>query len=191
MWHLFQWELSPVKRLLRQVFQDCEKIAVDAPGSTRRITALLQQLSLIYYLDVRKQALLSFWSALGAAVVGMLFFLYAILHAMSPGGRESAQIGLWAGALTQFIAAVNFLLYFRVARQFATFHVCLERTNRFLLANTMCESLDPPTKDEVRKVLVDIVACAPMLTLDGSAEARGAPTQAHTHPSAETDPAAA
>jgi hypothetical protein len=157
---------SPVKRLLIDVFEQCDEIAEETiPGDTKKITALLQKLSLIYYLDVRWQAKLSFWSAFGAAVIGMGFFAYAIVHSMTPSGNE-ARVGLWAGGLSQFISAINFFLYFKVARQFATFHVCLERTNRFLLANTMCDSLQSPRKDEVRAALADIIACAPMLTLD-------------------------
>ncbi|MGH9421610.1 MAG: hypothetical protein ACRD3J_16660, partial [Thermoanaerobaculia bacterium] len=133
----------------------------------------LQQLSLIYYLDVRRQALLSFCSAFGAAVAGMLFFLYA---AMSTG--KQADTLLWAGGLTQFISAVNFFLYFKVARQFAMFHVCLERENRFLLANAMCESLDHPMKNEARKALIDVMAHAPMLSLDMDGTSR-LPLQRH------------
>jgi len=100
----------------------------------------------------------------------LLLFLYAIMHAMSPTGKESAQIALWAGALTQFISAVTLFSTFQCLDRFATLHVCLERTNRFLLANTMCDSLGAPARDEVRRLLIDIVACAPMLTVDGSAQ---------------------
>ncbi|MEA2165130.1 MAG: hypothetical protein QOK37_3257 [Thermoanaerobaculia bacterium] len=169
---VFLWgrSLKPVKQLLGDVFNECSEIAKHHTGSTQGIASILQKLSLIYYLDVRKQALLSFLSALGAAIVGMLFFLYAAWHSMSAHAiDESARISLWAGGLTQFISAVNFYLYFKVARQFATFHVCLERMNRFLLANTICDSLSGK-KDEVRATLAQIIANAEMLSLDPSVE---------------------
>jgi hypothetical protein len=86
-----------------------------------------------------------------------------------PSSRDAGQsvnISLWAGGLTQFISAVSFFLYFKAARQFATFHVCLERMNRYLLANTICDALDADTAKTVRATLVDTIASAPMLTLD-------------------------
>jgi hypothetical protein len=94
-----------------------------------------------YYQDVRYQALQSFWSALGAAIAGLVFFVCATSQAMSDDGRLRSIVSVLAGALSQFIAGVNFYLYFKASRQFASFHICLERTNRFLLANTMCENL--------------------------------------------------
>jgi hypothetical protein len=109
-------------------------------------------------------------SALVAAVVGTLLFFYAAALAMPPNSApqsvKSVNITLWAAGLTQFISAVSFFLYFKAARQFATFHVCLERMNRYLLANTICDGLDPETARTVRATLVDTIARAPMLMLD-------------------------
>jgi hypothetical protein len=152
---------------LKPLFAKCEEIADAKPGETSQLTSLFLQMSLTYYSDVRKQAVQSFWSALGAAGIGMLFFLYAILQAMSNGVSDKGSwIGLLAGVLAQFISGVNFYLYFNAARQFATFHICLERTDRFLIANTICEQLGDSARDEVRRALVDVIASAPMLSLD-------------------------
>jgi hypothetical protein len=170
--------LKPVKQLLEQVFSECDKIATQNIGSTQSTASILQKLSLIYYLDVRMQALLSFGSALGAAVVGMAFFFYAGWLSMSAhGASQSVNISLWAGALTQFISAVSFFLYFKAARQFATFHVCLERMNRYLLANTISDGLDDETKSKVRGALVETIAGAPMLSLDPAAEIANKPAK--------------
>jgi hypothetical protein len=138
-------------------------------------------MSLNYYQDVRHQAQQSFASALAAAVVGVGFFVYAAWQAMRPGqGDAAAIVPVIAGALVQIISGINFLLYGRAARQFAAFHVCLERTNRFLLANTLCENLNcHERRDAMRSELIRVVANAPMLTLDviahgaDSAAARG------------------
>lgn len=151
---------------LADLATDCNQIAVAQPGDTNRIASLLQSMMLRYYQDVRSQALQSFWSALGAAVVGLAFFVYGTAQAMTDEGQLRSVVGVLAGALSQFIAGVNFYLYFKASRQFASFHICLERTNRFLLANTMCENLEPPARDETRQKLIDIIATAPMLTLD-------------------------
>jgi len=157
---------EPVSAPLKELFRQCDDIAKSKAGDTHGIGALLQKMIITYYQDVRKQAMQAFWSALGAAGVGMLFFLFGISQTMRLGGNDSSRIGFWAGALAQFISAVNFYLYFKAARQFASFHICLERTNRFLLANTIAETLEPATRDDVRRMLVTTIATAPMLSLE-------------------------
>jgi hypothetical protein len=151
---------------IRQMLRHCEEIGNTAPDDAHRIGALLQEMILKYYADVRHQAQQSFIAALGAACIGMLFFIYAIWRGISSDGSIlQASLGVIAGSLIQVISGINFYLYARAARQFGEFHVCLERTNRFILANCMCEKLSPPARDEMRVELARIVATAPMLTL--------------------------
>src|ERR1051325_10217816 len=115
---------------VKELFKQCDAIARADRGDTNAIAALLQKMIITYYGDVRKQSMMTFWAALVAAVTGLLFFLYAIHLAMETKAWQSSIIGLVGGALAQFISGVNFFLYFRAARQFASFHICLERTNR-------------------------------------------------------------
>lgn len=152
---------------LEELKRDCEEIARTSPGDTNTMASLLQQMSLSYYQDVRKQAQQSFYCALGAAILGALFFIYAAYIVMEQDNKSNATFSIIAGALIQVISAINFYLYAKAARQFASFHICLERTNRFLLANTLCENLIcKDRKDKMREELVRVVANAPMLTLD-------------------------
>jgi hypothetical protein len=151
---------------IRQMLRDCEHIGNTAPDDAHTIGSLLQQMILKYYADVRSQAQQSFRAALVVACVGMLFFIYAIWRAMSSDGMLQASLGIIAGSLIQVISGINFYLYARAARQFGAFHVCLERTNRFILANCMCEKLSPPARDEMRVELARLVATAPMLTFE-------------------------
>jgi hypothetical protein len=169
-------------RPLKELQRECEEVATTKPGDTHQIASLMQQMSLHYYTDVRSQAQQSFRSALIAAVVGTVFFLLAAWYGMAK--NEKAWIGIVAGALTQVISAINFYLYGRAARQFATFHVCLERTNRYLLANTLCENLEMPLRDQVRHELIQVVSNAPMLTLDAT---EGGQTRKAAH-EAEREP---
>ena len=154
-------------RPIREMLQDCKEIARTEPGDAHRIGSLLQEMIVRYYGDVRSQAQHSFLAALVVATVGVLLFIGAIWLAMLSGDKAKAGVvaGV-AGGLMEFISGINFYLYLRAARQFASFHVCLERTNRFLLANTLCEKLSEPARDEMRRELVRIVATAPMLSLD-------------------------
>jgi hypothetical protein len=153
---------QPIEALRAQ----CHEIAFTAPDNTHKIASLLSEMILNYYQDVRSQAQQSFWCALGAAIIGTGFFVYAAHQGMNSGLNE-ASIGLIAGALIQVISGISFYLYSKTARQFSSFHICLERTNRFLLANTLCENLkNPDKKDSLREELIKIVANAPMLTID-------------------------
>jgi len=144
----------------------CEAVANTAPGDIQRMASLLSQMSLNYYADVRRQAQQSFLSALVAAGIGTLFFLYAAYHGKWQAGGPAPQISLIAGTLVQVISAINFFLYDRTSRQFSLFHICLDRTNRFLIANSFCGNIENrDRKDEARTELVKAVANAPTLTL--------------------------
>jgi hypothetical protein len=151
---------------IRGMLNDCMLIRKAASDDIQTIATHMQEMILKYYADVRRQAQQSFVAALGVALVGMLFFVFAIWRGMSSDGTQQASLGVIAGTLVQVISGINFYLYARAARQFGAFHVCLERTNRFLLANTMCEKLSAPARDEMRAELTRLVATAPMLTLD-------------------------
>jgi hypothetical protein len=153
---------------LQQLKAECEELARTRPGDTHKMASLHQQMSLNYYQDVRRQAQQSFYSALAAATVGTLFFLYAAWYMLPQNGHtpSNAYISLIAGSLVQVISAINFYLYAKTAHQFSGFHVCLERTNRYLLVNTLCENLSDEHKDDMRMEIIRVIANAPMITSD-------------------------
>ena len=80
----------------------------------------------------------------------------------------------------QVISGINFYLYARAARQFSSFHICLERANRFLLVAMLCRELDAPDRAEMRKKLIQAMLDAPMLTLS---EVTGVPDKVPSPPS--------
>src|SRR5262249_27238649 len=128
--------------------------------------ALLIGMSLQYYKVVQKQAQQSFFSALGAAVLGTGFFIYACWLAMHATAAD-ATVSLIAGGLIQVISGINFHLYSKTTRQFAGFQMCLERMDRFLLANSYCENLSSDSvKDDCRRKTIEVMVTAPMLTLE-------------------------
>jgi cytochrome bd-type quinol oxidase subunit 1 len=43
-------------------------------------------------------------------------------------------IGVVSGVIIEFIAGINFCLYSRASKQVGAFHICLERTHRYLIA---------------------------------------------------------
>jgi hypothetical protein len=72
-------------------------------------------------------------------------------------------IGVVSGVLIEFIAAITFWLYSRVSSQFGAFHICLERTHRYLLAYKISEQIKGD-RDATLRDLVCIMANAPMIT---------------------------
>jgi hypothetical protein len=72
------------------------------------------------------------------------------------------------------------LTYARAAKQFGAFHICLERTHRYLVAFKIAEKINSSNRDKTLEELVCIMANAPMITgkdinrvSDGSPEVRG------------------
>ena len=84
---------------------------------------------------------------------------------MNNNGIQTAALSAISGFLIQIMTAVVFYLYSQAARQFAGFHICLERTNRFLLANSMVENLPEAERASKRAEVITTVVNAPMLTL--------------------------
>jgi hypothetical protein len=78
-----------------------------------------------------------------------------------------AGVGVVSGILIECIAGINFWLYARGSRQFGAFHICLERTHRYLLAYKIAEEIKEG-KDNTITSLVCIMANAPMITQDRS-----------------------
>ncbi len=152
--------------LLADIQTSCIKMAEVDPKETQKVAALLMGMSLKYYAVVQKQAEQSFRWALLAAAIGAGFFGYSCWLAMN-ARVAGAMLSLIAGTLVQVISGINFYLYSKTARQFAGFHICLERINRYLLANSYCENLTTDNaRDACRQRMIEVMATAPMLTLE-------------------------
>jgi uncharacterized protein YjbI with pentapeptide repeats len=122
------------------------------------------QLKLInsYYSSVLEQARQSFRLAFAAALVGLLFFIVAvsILIIRQPTNIAASTISVISGALVEVISGINFYLYGRASNQLGTFHIRLDKTQNFLLADAVCESLEGTTKQTTRAKLVGTIANA-------------------------------
>jgi TRADD-N domain-containing protein len=158
--------------------EGCQQFAKVEPGDTRPFTEHLNGVILEYYEDVRRQAQQSFASATLMGTLGALVFLYGCYEAMHSDGRASAgtltpaTLTVIGGAMVQILSGVQFFLYSRATRQFSSFHICLERMNRFLLADTIALGLkDSAVQQTARLHLLRSIANAPMLTLDDAGAA--------------------
>ena len=157
----------------------CKELeAAAAQPQVGKMVAKHEELILHYYKDVLTQAKQSFDSAKSVARIGFWVLIGTVVYVLvtdvlahtnklgfSMSGHEKtvSVIGIVSGALIEFVAGVNFWLYSRVAKQFAAFHICLERTHRYLLAYTIADQV-ANQKDEIFGKLVCIMANAPMIT---------------------------
>ena len=93
--------------------------------------------------------------------LGLLFFFAAMMLLMLTRLQDVATISVIAGALVEVISGVNFYLYNKSSAQLAVFQQALDQTQRFLLANTICELLESETRDKARSELVHTIAERP------------------------------
>jgi hypothetical protein len=165
-----------------------------AEASLGDMVAKLETLILRYYEDVRCQANQSFvaakrvaWAGFGILALTLVYAL--IIDALARFGKLAAptdmsmtvaKVGIVSGVLIEFIAGVNFWLYSRGARQFGAFHICLERTHRYLLAYKIADEIEiKGDRDGTLRNIACIMASAPMIArMDAANDARGAPVAA-------------
>lgn len=175
-----------------ELWPQCEELgnAVEKSDVGQTVTAV-QHLILKYYDDVREQAGKSFLSAKRVALYGFLLLVVTIAYVIVidfilhrehsgfvpfQGSMSAGVIGLLGGGIMEFVAGVQFVLYGKTSRQFGAFHICLERTHRYLLAYKIAEQMDAG-RDEALLKIVCIMANAPMLTrqdIEGEAGQAGA-----------------
>jgi hypothetical protein len=118
------------------------------------------QLDLIrsYYSLALYQARRSFRWALVAAGVGLAFFLASIIVLLFQHPSEVAVASIISGALVEVISGINFYLYNKTSAQLADFLTRLDLTQRYLLSNSICESLDGDFKQKARLRVIGIIA---------------------------------
>jgi hypothetical protein len=173
----------------------CSALKHALEGNIGDIVAKHEEMILHYYRDVQVQAMQSFTSAKTVSKIGfgvliatltyiIIFDALAHFHwensTLNPKDTLTiGGIGLVSATLIEFIAGVNFWLYSRAARQFNAFHICLERTHRYLIAYKMSEEIGG-NKDETLQKLIYIMTNAPMITFrdingldEGSRVAKG------------------
>jgi hypothetical protein len=92
-----------------------------------------------------------FW-ALVASGVGLIFFVAGLVHTFP---TETAFL---SGAIVEIVAGIIFVLYGKATAQLNSFHSRLEDLQRYLLANSLCESLDGDERNKARATLIQEMA---------------------------------
>ena len=111
-----------------------------------------------YYNNVLSQSQRSFYFALGAAGIGLLFIMVAAGFLLVYNLQSLALVTALGGALSAFVSGVNFHIYNKSSSQLADFHLRLDMTQRFLLSDGLCNSIKDSTKqDEARADLIKTI----------------------------------
>lgn len=146
-WMIRQQAVSDAAKPVLKSLEDADK------GDVKKIAATqIELLSKFYDLSL-SQSSRSFRAALIASIVGLIFFLVA-LGFMLTSYNDAAIISAAGGVMVQFIAGVNFVLYGKTLDQLSVFQSRLESTQRFLLANSLCENLTGKVKEYTRARLI-------------------------------------
>jgi len=135
-----------------------QRVAKANPSNVQEVAASQLEIINSYYQNVLYQAKESFQWALVAAGSGLIFFLVAIGFLVHEKSEKVSNVSLISGALVEVIAGINFYLYSRASDQLSRFHTRLDVTQRFLLANSLCENLEGEIKHETRAELIRLIA---------------------------------
>jgi len=133
-----------------------EKLSNTADQDVKGIAASQIELLTRFYDLLFSQAQRSFRWALIASCVGLVFLMFATLSASNSGDVLTTMpiVSGISGILIEFIAAINFYLYGKTIRQLNLYQGRLEVTQRFLLANSLIESLSPELQDKSRAEII-------------------------------------
>lgn len=131
-----------------------ERLSKANPANVQEIAASQIALLSTYHKEVLDQAKMSFRWAIVAAGIGLVFFLAAIAFQLFQPSNNISIISLVGGTIIEFISAINFYLYGKTASQMAEFQTRLDKTQCYLLANSICESLTGEHKNRSRAELI-------------------------------------
>lgn len=135
-----------------------EKVGNANPANIQEVAA--SQISLLnqYYETVLSQSEKSFFWAKFFGIAGAILFLVIITYSIFNSIDTLTIVGSMGALLTEVISGIIFYLYAKTTEQLSEFHHKLTETQRFLLANSVCEGMNDTLKSEAKKDLVSIIA---------------------------------
>jgi hypothetical protein len=147
---LFDLDLrEPIKRLSSAATNDVQQIAA----------SLIELLAAYHKAELVQSNRSFFWALVGSGL-GLLLFAIAVMFSLLNGLVLAAIVSLVAGAVVEVVSGVVFFLYGKASTQLSAFHHRLEVLQRYLLANSICESLTETERDRARAALIREIAGA-------------------------------
>lgn len=135
-----------------------ERLSRAEPKDVQKIVASQIEMLSAYYSLVHDQADRSFRLAVIFALTGIIIFIAATVFLFVYQMENIATVSIIAGAIVEIISAIGFYLYGKTSMQFTKFHERLILTQRFVLANSLCENLEGEIKDQARFEVIKKIA---------------------------------
>lgn len=151
-------DLLPEETTIGGALKDVSKAD---PSNIQEVAAAQFALSNLYYENVLAQAKRSFNAAVVASIAGLVFFLAAIAFAVSANRLTTSIISVIGGGIVEVVGGLNFWLYARTTIQLNSFHLRLERMQRFLLANSVTSGLGGNRRELALAELIRTISNAP------------------------------
>lgn len=133
------------------------------PRDVQGIAASQLELLAAYHQIVLAQSRRSFSWALVGSGLGLMFFIAAAAFALVTGVTLASVVPLVSGAVVEIISGVVFYLYGQTASQLSSFHNRLEVLQRYLLANSLCETLEGDDRSKARSALIQVISQPPSM----------------------------
>jgi TRADD-N domain-containing protein len=124
------------------------------PAKIQEVAASQVAISEMYYKTSLQHAQRLFRWALIAAAAGLIFFLVAVALQFLQKPVNGSWISLASGGMLAILAMLNFILYGRVFNQLKVYHERLDRTQQYMLANSICENLRGDVKQATQIELI-------------------------------------
>lgn len=141
----------------RSITESIKRLSDAEVGDVQKIAASQIGLLSNYYNNALNQSKQSFKLALIVACFGFIFFIAAIIM-INYKQDNLSYIPIIGGALIELIAGTLFFLYNKSKEQLAEFFYRLDNTQRFLIANSICEGLNDENKQKARSILIEKIS---------------------------------
>jgi hypothetical protein len=149
-----------VNALVRTSF---ERLGKTETKDVQQIAASQLELLTAYHQVALGQSNRSFFWALIGSGTDLSLFVVAVVFSLVNGLGLASIVPLIAGAVVNVVSGVVFVLYGKSSSQLSAFHSRLEVLQRYLLANSICESLGDTERDKARAALIGEISRTPPL----------------------------
>jgi transcriptional regulator with XRE-family HTH domain len=149
--------ILPVSDTVQAIQNTVDQVAEANPKNIQEVAA--SQLAIInsYYLNGLEQSQQSFrWSLIWGGI-GLVFFVIAVIVLLFRQPAEVAYVSGIGGAIVEVFAGTYLYLYKHASDQLGRFRFALDNTQRILLANSMCESLEKAEMQSMRAELIRLI----------------------------------
>ncbi|HEX9130909.1 MAG TPA: hypothetical protein VF844_01315 [Ktedonobacteraceae bacterium] len=124
------------------------------PAKIQEVAATQVAISEMYYKTSLQHAQRLFRWALITAGAALIFFLVAVALQVLQKPVNGSWISLASGGVLAALAMLNFFLSGRVFNQLRAFHARLDKTQQYMLANSICENLKGEVKQATQIELI-------------------------------------